>query len=116
MNKDLSDFVSTPTPYLVIEPSIGWRTLRLNDLWEFRDLLFALGMRDVRLVYKQTLLGIAWVILQPLIGACIFAFVFGMLARMPSSDLPYFVFFFCRDVGVDVVQCGAQCIVDSYDR
>jgi len=86
-------------PYLVIEPVSGWRSLRLGDLWEFRDLLFALGMRDIKLVYKQTLLGVVWVILQPLIGAAIFTFVFGVLAEMPSGKLPFFVFAFAGMLG-----------------
>lgn len=86
-------------PLTVIEPVRGWRNLRLRDLWEFRDLLTALGMRDIKLVYKQTLLGITWVILQPLIGAGIFSFVFGLLADMPSGDTPYFVFSFAGMLG-----------------
>ncbi|EMI56493.1 ABC transporter permease [Rhodopirellula sallentina] len=88
-----------PKPHLVIEPVSGWRSLRLGDIWEFRDLLFTLGMRDVKLVYKQTLLGVAWVVLQPLIGAGIFTFVFGMLAEMPSGALPYFAFSLAGMIG-----------------
>jgi lipopolysaccharide transport system permease protein len=86
-------------PYLVIEATRGWRALRLHDIWEFRDLLFELGMRDVKLVYKQTMLGVAWVLLQPLIGAAIFTFVFGLLAEMPSGQLPFFVFAFAGMLG-----------------
>jgi lipopolysaccharide transport system permease protein len=89
----------TEKPHLVIEPVSGFRSLRLHDLWEFRDLLFTLGMRDVKLVYKQTLLGVAWVVMQPLIGAGIFTFVFGMLADMPSGKLPYFAFSFAGMLG-----------------
>lgn len=81
-----------PTPHLVLQPSRGFASLRLAELWEFRDLLVALGLRDVKLVYKQTLLGVAWVVLQPLIGAGIFTFVFGVLAGMESpGPYPYFV-------------------------
>ena len=86
-------------PHLVIEPVKGWRSLRMRDIWEFRDLLLTLGMRDVKLVYKQTLLGVAWVVLQPLLGAGIFTFVFGMLADMPSGKLPYFAFSFAGMLG-----------------
>jgi lipopolysaccharide transport system permease protein len=86
-------------PYIVIEPVSGWRSLRLRDLWEFRDLLLSLGMRDVKLMYKQTLLGVIWVIIQPLLGAAIFTFVFGMLADMPSGELPYFAFSFAGMLG-----------------
>ncbi|EMI15586.1 ABC-2 type transporter [Rhodopirellula maiorica SM1] len=88
-----------PKPHLVIEPVKGFRSLRLGEIWEFRDLLFTLGMRDVKLVYKQTLLGVAWVVMQPLIGAGIFTFVFGMLADMPAGELPYFAFSFAGMVG-----------------
>ena len=92
--------MDSPTqPYLVIEPVSGWRSLRLREIWEFRDLLVALGMRDVKLVYKQTLLGVGWVVMQPLIGAGIFTFVFGMLADMPSGELPYFAFSFAGMLG-----------------
>ena len=83
----------------MIEPVSGWRSLRLRDVWEFRDLLVTLGMRDVKLVYKQTALGVAWVVLQPLIGAGIFTFVFGMLADMPSGEIPYFAFSFAGMLG-----------------
>lgn len=86
-------------PYIVIEPVTGWRSLRLRDLWEFRDLLLSLGMRDVKLMYKQTLLGVIWVVIQPLLGAAIFSFVFGMLADMPSGNLPYFAFSFAGMLG-----------------
>lgn len=99
LNPAAGDPVSEPKPYLVIEPVSGFRSLRLGELWEFRDLLFTLGMRDVKLVYKQTLLGVAWVVMQPLIGAGIFTFVFGMLADMPSGKLPYFAFSFAGMLG-----------------
>ena len=89
----------TQKPFLVIEPVSGWRSLRLRDVWEFRDLLFSLGMRDVKLVYKQTLLGVLWVVMQPLIGAGIFTFVFGLLAEMPSGEIPFFVFAFAGMLG-----------------
>ena len=86
-------------PHLVLERSAGWRSLRLGDVWEFRDLVWTLGMRDVKLVYKQTLLGVAWVVLQPLIGAGIFTFVFGVLAKFDSGQTPYFVFSFVGMLG-----------------
>ncbi|MCY2974565.1 MAG: ABC transporter permease [Planctomycetota bacterium] len=91
--------MNSEKPFLVIEPVSGWRSLRLRDVWEFRDLLFSLGMRDVKLVYKQTLLGVLWVVMQPLIGAGIFTFVFGLLADMPSGGIPFFVFAFAGMLG-----------------
>lgn len=85
--------VEKPRPHLTIEPVKGWRSLKLRELWEFRDLITTLGMRDVRLIYKQTVLGVGWVLIQPLIGAAIFTFVFGVLAGMPSGEgIPYFIF------------------------
>lgn len=86
-------------PHLVIEPQNGYRSLRIAEIWEFRDLLITLGMRDVKLIYKQTVLGILWVVLQPLIGAGIFTVVFGVVAEMPSGELQYFAFSFAGMVG-----------------
>ncbi|MEO1235933.1 MAG: ABC transporter permease [Planctomycetota bacterium] len=88
-----------PQPRTVIRPTRGWAGLKLGEVWAFRDLLYTLGARNVKLVYKQTLLGVAWVLLQPLIGAGLFAFVFGVLAEMPSGELPYFVFSFAGMLG-----------------
>jgi lipopolysaccharide transport system permease protein len=78
-------------PHFTIRPSRGWAHLNLPDLWNFRDLMWALAGRDVKLRYKQTALGIIWVVLQPLLGAGIFAFVFGVVAKMPSDGQPYFL-------------------------
>lgn len=77
-----------------IEPSHGWSALNIRDLWEYRDLVFILAMRDVKLRYKQTVLGVVWVILQPLITAAIFALIFGRLGNLPSGGLPYLPFAF----------------------
>src|SRR4051812_16341124 len=76
-------------PLLTIQPASGWRAVRIEELWRFRDLLMTLAGRDVRLRYRQTALGGMWVILQPLLGAAIFAFVFGVVAKLPSSGMPY---------------------------
>ncbi len=75
-----------------IRPSRGWVRLQLLDLWEYRELLFFLIWRDVKVRYKQTALGVAWVVLQPLLMTVLFSLIFGRLARMPSDDLPYAVF------------------------
>jgi len=76
---------------VIIRPRHGWLALEVGVLWKFRDLLMAFGWRDVRLRYRQTFLGVSWVILQPLLGAAIFAIVFGRIARMPSQGIPYFI-------------------------
>jgi lipopolysaccharide transport system permease protein len=75
-----------------IQPSSGWLALDLGELWAARDLLFVLAARDVRLRYKQTVLGIAWVVLQPLVAALIFAVIFGRFANLPSDGTPYLLF------------------------
>jgi lipopolysaccharide transport system permease protein len=67
-----------------------FRTLR--EIWNYRDLFSALGVRDLRLRYRQTALGVAWVVLQPLAAAGIFAFVFGTIAKVPTDGQPYLLF------------------------
>jgi lipopolysaccharide transport system permease protein len=86
------DFSPRPKPYLSIVPTSGWAAINLRELWQFRDLLMSLAGRDLKLRYKQTALGIIWVVLQPLMAAGIFSFVFGKLASFPSHGVPYFLF------------------------
>ena len=82
-------------PWLVIEGERSSLDLDLLDLWRFRDLLATLAQRDLRLRYKQTFLGVVWVILQPLLAAGIFSIVFGLIAGLKApGDVPYFVFSF----------------------
>src|SRR6478672_10893588 len=69
----------------VIEKNSQWSALNLKEIWAYRDLLITLAGRDVKLRYKQTALGIVWVILQPLLAAGIFAFVFGKVLKAPSD-------------------------------
>ena len=90
---------SPPTPYLTIRPKSGWVPLDLRELWQFRDLLFSLAGRDLKLRYKQTALGIVWVVFQPLIAAGIFSFVFGRVAKLPSDGVPYLLFSFAGLLG-----------------
>jgi lipopolysaccharide transport system permease protein len=79
-------------PHLVITPSRGWSKLNLSDLWRYRELLFFLTWRDIKVRYKQTLLGAAWAILQPLLTMVIFSLIFGTLAHLPSEGVPYPIF------------------------
>jgi lipopolysaccharide transport system permease protein len=74
---------------VIIEPSKRWVPLRLGDLWRYRELLYFLTWRDVKVRYKQTLLGAAWAILQPLLTMLIFTLLFGRLAGIKSGDIPY---------------------------
>lgn len=84
---------------IVIKPPKGLAALDLRSLWEFRDLLFAFADRDIRLRYRQTVLGVAWVVLQPLMGAGVFAVVFGVIAKLPSQGVPYFLISFAGLLG-----------------
>ena len=79
-------------PVVVIEPLQGWAFFQLRELWEYRELLYFLTWRDVKLRYKQTLLGAAWAIIQPLFAMLLFTMFFGRLARMPSDNIPYPLF------------------------
>ena len=79
-------------PTTVIEPSRGWVSLRLRDLWEYRELLYFLVWRDVKVRYKQTLLGAAWAILQPTLTMVVFTIFFGRLAKIGSEGVPYPIF------------------------
>lgn len=81
-----------PEPHLIIRPTGGWQALDLRQVWQFRDLLSTLAQRDVKLRYRQTALGAVWVILQPLVAAGIFSFVFGAVAGLPSGGVPFIVF------------------------
>jgi lipopolysaccharide transport system permease protein len=76
----------------VIEPPTGWRMLDWRELWAYRELLWVLTARDVKVRYKQTVLGAAWAIIRPVLTMVIFSIVFGQLARMPSDGYPYPIF------------------------
>ena len=82
-----------------IRPATGWPRLDAGEVWRSRELMLVLAGRDLKLRYKQTALGILWVVLQPLISASIFSFVFGTVARLSSGGLPYFLFSFTGLIG-----------------
>ena len=84
--------MATPAGPLVIQAGAGRPLLGLRDLWSYRELLYFLVWRDVKVRYKQTLLGAAWAILQPLLTAFVFTLFFGRLAGIPSEGLPYPLF------------------------
>jgi lipopolysaccharide transport system permease protein len=79
-------------PVLRIEPSKGWVSLKLRELWEYRELLYFLVWRDVKVRYKQTVLGATWAIIQPFFTMVVFSVFFGKLAKIPSDGIPYPVF------------------------
>jgi lipopolysaccharide transport system permease protein len=80
---------TSATPVLFIRPRSTWLEFRLAELWRFRELMYFFVWRDVKIRYKQTLLGLAWVIVQPLLTMLVFTIFFGRLAKMPSQGLPY---------------------------
>ena len=78
----------------IIEPARGWRSFDLKELWRYRELLWVLTERDIKVRYKQTVLGVAWAIIQPLMLMVVFSVFFGRLAKMPADGLPYSIFVF----------------------
>jgi lipopolysaccharide transport system permease protein len=83
---------ATKLPIFRIQPSRGWVSLRLGELWEYRELLYFLTWRDIKIRYKQTLLGATWAIIQPFFTMVVFSLFFGKLAGMPSDEIPYPIF------------------------
>src|SRR5260370_22404017 len=84
---------SSPTqPLIKIRPSKGWVALQLRDLWVYRELLYFLTWRDIKVRYKQTVLGAAWAIIQPLFTMLVFTLFFGKLGHIPSDGVPYPIF------------------------
>ena len=100
---------TTSIQHLVIEPVSGWKPLDPHDLWRYRELFYFLTWRDVKVRYKQTSLGAAWAVLQPLGNMILFTLLFGRLAKLPSDGIPYPLFayagllpwtFFANAVGI----------------
>jgi len=77
---------------IILKPSNGWATLNLRDLWLYRELIFFMTWRDLKVRYKQTLLGASWAILQPFLTMVVFSIFFGNLAKVPSDGVPYPIF------------------------
>jgi lipopolysaccharide transport system permease protein len=80
------------SPVIRIAPTKGWISLKLNELWEYRELLYFLAWRDIKVRYKQTVLGAAWAIIQPFFTMIVFSIFFGRLAGIPSDGVPYPIF------------------------
>lgn len=77
---------------IVLRPSRGWAAINLGDLWHYRELIFFMTWRDLKVRYKQTLLGVSWAILQPFLTMVVFSIFFGELAKIPSDGIPYPIF------------------------
>src|SRR5262249_15615041 len=80
------------TPVTRIRPAHGRPALKLEELWEYRELLYFLTWRDIKVRYKQTALGAAWAVLQPVLTMLVFTVIFGNFAKIPSGGLPYPIF------------------------
>lgn len=100
-----------------IEARRGWVAIDWKELWEARELLYFLTWRDIKVRYKQTVLGVAWVVLQPLLGMVVFTIIFGHLAKLPSDGLPYAVFVLAGLLPwtffANAVTNGGQCLVNQ---
>lgn len=81
-----------PERTVVIEPTRGWTSLRLRAVWEYRELLYFLVWRDLKVRYKQTVLGVLWIVLQPVVSMVVFSVLFGKLLNVPSGGVPYPIF------------------------
>ncbi|RYF49780.1 MAG: ABC transporter permease, partial [Cytophagaceae bacterium] len=88
-----TDPISNPasTHVTIIRATRGLSAINFLELWQYRDLLLTLGLRDVQLRYRQTALGVIWVVLQPLLTSVIFTVVFGLIAKMPTNTVPQFL-------------------------
>lgn len=85
---------SADLPHLRIEPSRGLVSLKLGEIWSYRELLYFFVWRDIKVRYKQTALGVSWAIIQPLLTMVVFSIFFGKLGKMPSDGIPYPIFSF----------------------
>jgi len=116
------------SPVTRIRPSRGWVALKLRDVWAYRELLYFLVWRDVKVRYKQTVLGATWAIIQPFMTMVVFSIFFGRLANIPSDGIPYPIFSYAALVpwtffanGFDVIlnlATGGEALygLDSIDR
>src|SRR5579871_5292116 len=114
-----SSLQSADKPLLTIRPSNGWAALNLRELWQFRDLLLTMAGRDVKLRYRQTALGVLWVLLQPLLAAGVFNFVFGKIAGLarPGAAVPYMVSTYAAMLGLNAFNStlskSSSCLVGN---
>jgi lipopolysaccharide transport system permease protein len=87
--------LSTSVPVLRISPRNGWWNLDLQEFWNARELNYFFVWRDIKVRYKQTVIGVAWAVLQPFVTMLVFSLFFGRLAKVPSDGLPYPIFYYC---------------------
>ncbi len=102
---------------IIIQPTSGWASLRLGEIWAYRDLLFFMVWRDLKGRYRQTALGPIWFILQPLMSMVLYSVIFGWIAKLPSDNQPYAVFTYVAllpwDFFSDAVSSGTNSLLGS---
>src|ERR1051325_1251412 len=106
----MSENISESLPTFSIDPPSSWTSIGFRELWEYRELLYFLTLRDIKVRYKQTALGAAWAIIQPLFMMLVFSLFFGRLAKVPSDGIPYPVFTLCALLPW---QLFAQALIES---
>lgn len=94
MSKDKRPSIASKSEFIDIRPIKGWTDIGFGELWRYRELAYFLVWRAVKIRYKQTVIGAAWAVIQPLATMLVFSLFFGRLARIPSGDIPYPVFYF----------------------
>src|SRR5689334_8593092 len=92
LSKNISSLTTNKKPSLRIQPTKGWTSLKLSDIWEYRGLIGIFVWRDLKVRYRQTVIGASWAIVQPLLTMVIFSVFFGGLAKIPSDSIPYPIF------------------------
>ena len=102
----------------VIQPRSGWAFIDLGELWRYRELLFFLTWRDVKIRYKQSLLGVLWAVIQPTMYMVVFTIVFGKMAEVPHDDIPYPLFSFSALIlwnffAVGIAQAGNSLLMSA---
>jgi homopolymeric O-antigen transport system permease protein len=101
----------------VIQRTSGWSALNLRDVWEYRDLLYFMTVRDLKARYRQTVLGPLWILLQPLFSMVLYTFLFGVIAKLPSGNSPYAIFAYVAllpwDFFTDSVGSGTNSLLGS---
>jgi lipopolysaccharide transport system permease protein len=115
MNSGISDIIDIHT--IRIEPTKGWLSIKFRELWEYRELLYFFLWRDFKVRYKQTVLGVGWAIIQPLVSMVIFTIIFGRLAKIPSDGIPYPIFSYTALIPWSLfaqgLSIGSQSMVDN---
>jgi lipopolysaccharide transport system permease protein len=106
--------VTDEKPIMLIRPNKGLFDFNLGEVWQYRELLYFLVWRDLKVRYSQAALGAAWAIIQPLVAVAIFTVIFGVFANLPSDGIPYAVFAFAaKPVFVLVSTFGSSWVMQS---